>query len=97
MNFLITPGYRQCTQFFVWVKDRSITNRLADKLEQLGRDWRVSETQRTGRWVNPNMPEAGLLVVWYDGEDLHPQQLHNKLKGALMLALQEAGEQDSEE
>jgi len=86
MKFLITPGYANQCQFFIWLRDKHICNKIADKIETSGKI-EISETRMSGRWVNPNMPEAGCLVAWHTGENLSPQQMYNEVKWATQAAL----------
>ena len=76
MEFLITPGINP-TQFFIWVRDRALLNRVADYVETHG-PVEVTQTTTRGRWVNPNMQDAGCIVAWYHGNASIPQHMYNE-------------------
>lgn len=86
-TFKIYPGFRCDEQFFVWIAKKTITNRVAAVLDA-GGQWNVTQTLQRGRWISPDMPDSGCMVVWYAPEsNMHPQELQRQLRQAVEAAI----------
>ena len=85
MEFTITPGINPI-QYYIWLNRRTAVNFIADYIEQHA-NIEVTETHTKGRWVNPNLSEAGCIIVWHNDTKIHPQQAYNQIKWAVQEAL----------